>query len=182
MNNSRFSVCFIAVFVALVFADRAHAGTEVKIFTLATGEVLAFPFENGIPKPSQSAWATCSGAGPSIQPENNGYRLAWVVNLAAKTPGGLKGLSRAIVQEVSGKKAVQLFSGKPETTEKGILIIAPAELITRFQYPWLYTADRTILILRVQLERSGAKPDVLIQPVLIGPEVKQQLKDRGYLP
>ena len=54
----------------------------------------------------------------------------------------------------------------------------PGELVSRLAYPWLYYPIGPP-VLRVQLERPGEKPDAL-QP-LIGPDVKKQLQDRGYL-
>jgi hypothetical protein len=173
--------CALA-FLFLCCATVGLAGTEVKTFTLATGEILVFPFEDGVPTPSESTWSTCQGAGPMFEPEGNRIRLSWVVILKAKGPATvLRSVSRVTLQEVSGKTAINLFSGKPEQTEDGLIISAPAELVTRASYPWLYSAGPTIFVLRVQLERPGTKPDVLMQPVLIGADVKKQIKDRGYL-
>ena len=173
--------CALA-FLSLCFSPVGLAGTEIKTFTLATGEVLVFPFEDGIPRPSESVWSTCQSAGPMFEPEGNGIRLAWVIILKAKgSATALRGVSKVTLQEVSGKTATNLFSGKPKQTEDGLIISAPAELVTRSSYPWLYSAEPTIFVLRVQLERAGTKPDVLLQPVLIGSYVKKQIKDRGYL-
>jgi hypothetical protein len=170
------------LFVAMV-ATLGYGQTEVKSFSLATGEVLVFPFEGGVPKPSESRWSVCRGAGPAFVPEGNAYRLSWIVDLQARgSAAALHDISHILLQEVSGKKAETLFEGKPEITADGLLVNAPARLVTRLQYPWLYTNDRTIFVFRVQLERPGAKPDILLQPVLVGPEVKRQLKDKGYLP
>ena len=85
------------------------------------------------------------------------------------------------MQEVSGKEALTLFTGTPKPTKDGLMIYAPGELVTRSAYPWLYEPERTILVIRVELERPGEKPDVLLQPVLIGPDVKKQLQAAGYL-
>jgi hypothetical protein len=153
---------------------------DVQVFTLATGEALSFPFQGGIPMPSESAWAFCRGAGPAFTPDEKGIRLNWVIDLRSKR-SALRDVVSAKVQEVSGKEAVTLFTGAPKATKDGLMIYAPGELVTRSAYPWLYTTDRTILVVRVELERPGDKPDVLLQPVLIGPDVKKQLKDGGYL-
>jgi hypothetical protein len=167
------------VVLAAVAAMAAPPG-EVKVFKLATGEILAFPFEGGIPKTSESAWATCSSAGPAIKPEGDGFRLYWVVGLKSKG-SALQDVVSVKLQEVSGNEAVTLFTGPMKADAYGLIINAPAELITRSTYPWLYSRDRTILVFRVELERPGEKPDVLIQPVLIGKDVKKQLQDKGYV-
>lgn len=169
--------------VMLAATWRGEAQTEVKTFTLATGEILVFTFKNGIPEPSTSVWAVTRGAGPAVEPEGKGFRMNWVVDLLPRRAGGsLANVTSVVLQEVSGKEPIKLFSGPPEHTEDGLLVFAPAQLVTRFSYPWLYSSDPTILVFRLEMTRAGAKPDLLIQPVLIGPEVKKQLKERGYLP
>jgi hypothetical protein len=166
--------------VMAVAAATAAPQRDVQVFTLATGEVLSFPFQGGIPAPSESAWAFCRGAGPAFTPDEKGIRLNWVIDLRSKG-SALRNVANVKVQEVSGKEAVTLFTGAPKPTKDGLMIYAPGELVTRSAYPWLYSPDRTVLVVRVELERPGDKPDVLLQPVLIGPEVKKQLKDGGYL-
>ena len=174
---------FLLILVAIGIGVRASGESEVKVFSLATGETLVFPFQDGVPKPSESEWTICSEAGPSFVPEGFTYRLNWVVVLTPKVSlAALRAVSRVTIQEVSGAKAVTLFAGPPEFTDDSLLISAPAQLVGRQQYPWLYSSSGSTFVLRVQLERPGATPDILLQPVLIGPEVKKQLKDRGYLP
>jgi hypothetical protein len=166
--------------VIAVTASMAVPQRDVQVFKLATGETLSFPFQGGIPVPSESAWAFCRGAGPAFTPDGKDIRLNWVVDLRSKR-SALRDVSSAKVQEVSGNTAVTLFTGAPKVTKDGLMIYAPGELVTRAAYPWLYSPDRTILVFRVELERPGEKPDVLLQPVLIGPDVKKQLQDGGYL-
>jgi len=172
----------IALFL-LIASLPTHARTEVKTFKLATGEILVFTFKDGIPEPSNSALALTRGAGPAFVPEGSGTRLNWVVDLEPRASvAALRNVSRVVLQEVSGKQPIKLFSGVPERTDDGLLVVATGEIVSRSSYPWLYTADRTIVVLRLELIRPGAKSDVLLQPVLIGPEVKKQLRDGGYLP
>jgi hypothetical protein len=169
-------------FLLLIASFNAYAQTEVKTFKLATGELLVFKFKGGIPEPSNSILATTRGAGPAIVPEGAGFRLNWVLDLGPRTSlATLANVARVVLQEVSGKQPIELFSGAPERADDGLLIIAPGELVSRQSYPWLYTADGTIFVFRAELTRPGAKPDILLQPVLIGPEVKKQLRDGGYL-
>ena len=171
-----------ALFI-LIASIPVNAQTEVKTFKLATGEILVFTFKHGIPEPSSSALATTRGAGPAFVQEGSGIRLNWVVDLEPRASvAALRNVSRVVLQEVSGKQPMKLFSGVPERTDSGLLVVAPGELVSRLSYPWLYTTDRTIVVLRLELIRPGAKSDVLLQPVLIGPELKKQLKDGGYLP
>jgi hypothetical protein len=103
-----------------------------------------------------------------------------VVDLRSKG-SALRDVTAVKLQEVSGSEALTLFAGTAKQTQDGLTIYAPGEPVARSAYPWLYSPDRTILVLRVELERPGEKPDVLLQPVLIGPDVKKQLLDRGYL-
>jgi hypothetical protein len=166
--------------VMAVAASAAAPQRNVQVFKLATGEVLAFPFKSGIPIPSESAWAFCLSAGPAFRPEGKDIRLRWVVGLRSKR-SALRDVVGVKLQEVSGNEAVTLFAGEPKKTPDGLIIDAPGELVTRLAYPWLYSPDRTILVLRVELERPGEKPDVLLQPVLIGPDVKKQLQAGGLL-
>jgi hypothetical protein len=153
---------------------------NMQTFTLATGEVLAFPFQSGIPVPSESAWAFCRGAGPAFAPDGKDIRVNWAVDLRSKR-SALRDVTAVKVQEVSGKEVLTLFTGTPKQTKDGLMIYAPGELLTQSTYPWLYTPDRTVLVIRIELERPGEKPDVLLQPVLIGPDVKKQLQAAGYL-
>jgi hypothetical protein len=154
--------------------------SNVQVFKLATGETLAFPFQSGIPTPSESAWAFCRGAGPAFAPDGKDIRLNWVIDLRSKR-SALRDVTAVKMQEVSGKEVLTLFTGTPKPTKDGLMIYAPGEIVTRSAYPWLYEPERTILVIRVELERPGEKPDVLLQPVLIGPDVKKQLQAAGYL-
>ena len=52
--------------------------------------------------------------------------------------------------------------------------------MSREHYPWLYSSEPTLLVLRVTLFKSGEQ-DKVLQPVLIGTDVKRKLKDGGYL-
>lgn len=154
---------------------------DVKVFKLASGEILTFPFVGGIPERSESELAICVSAGPAIKPEGKAFRLSWVIDLRSRG-AALRDVSGVKFQEVSGKDVVTLFTGTPTVNESGMMmIIAPAEIVSRSTYPFLYTRDRTILVLRVELERPGLKPDVLLQPILIGPDVKKKLEKAGYL-
>jgi hypothetical protein len=166
--------------VMAVAASVTAPQRDVQVFKLATGEVLAFPFKGGIPIPSESAWAFCRAAGPAFTPEGKDIRLNWVVDLRSKR-SALREVIGVKLQEVSGNEVLTLFAGAPKMTPDGLMIYAPGEPVTRSAYPWLYSPDRTILVLRAELERRGEKSDVLLQPVLIGPEVKKQLQDGGYL-
>ena len=166
--------------VMAVAASMASPQRDVQVFKLATGEMLSFPFKGGIPLPSESAWAVCRTAGPAFTADGKDIRLVWGVDLQSKR-SALRDVVGVKLQEVSGSEAVTLFTGAPKKSPDGLMIYAPGELVTRTAYPWLYTPDRTVLVLRVELERPGEKPDVLLQPVLIGPDVKKKLQDAGYL-
>jgi len=72
------------------------------------------------------------------------------------------------------------FDGPAEVTDKGITIVAPERIVSREHYPWLYSSEPTLLVLRVTLFKS-AEQDKVLQPVLIGTDVKRKLKDGGYL-
>ncbi|MFN7943529.1 MAG: hypothetical protein U0X73_18190 [Thermoanaerobaculia bacterium] len=158
-------------------------GGEVQTFSLASGEVLVHGFEGGIPLPAESRWSRCLGAGPAIVPEAGKFLLKWTVNLEAKDPPKyLARVTKVTLEEVSGKSVIPIFSGRPSSTADGILIVGDGREISRGTFPWLYTADPSVFVLRVKLEAPDEQPDVLLQPVLIGPEVKKNLKDRGYLP
>ena len=61
------------------------------------------------------------------------------------------------------------------------MIVAPADMVTRSSYPWLYADEPILLIFRVTLTAVDGEIDVLLQPVLIGVEVKKQLRSRGYV-
>jgi hypothetical protein len=161
----------------------ADSSGDMRSLTLATGDSLEHLFKDGIPTPASSKWATVRGAGPTIGPEGDGYRLSWVVDLRPKEGSkGLPKIGKAAVEEVSGKTVVSLFDGPVhDQDDGGVMIIAPAGMVTRSTYAWLYTAEPTLLIFRVTLTAADGETDVLLQPVLIGVEVKNQLKSRGYV-
>lgn len=168
------SMCVVMVVAAMVAPQR-----DVQVLKLATGEVLAFPFPHGIPVPAESAWAVCRGAGPSFTQEAEGIRLGWAVGLGPKSRK-FRDVVSVKLQEVSGSEAVTLFTGPAKVDKDSLMIIAKGEIVSRSTYSWLYSDDRTVLVIRVELERPGEK-DVLNQPVLIGPDVKKKLRDVGYL-
>jgi hypothetical protein len=85
------------------------------------------------------------------------------------------------MQEVAGPTAVSLFDGQPKATDNGLIILAPEHIVSREHYPWLYLSEPTLFVLRVLLFKAGQQ-DKLLQPVIIGTEIKQKLKDGGYLP
>src|SRR5262245_39597711 len=168
------------LFFLLLFTTAA-AAADVRSLKLATGELLVHPFNGGVPLPAESRWTVCQGAGPAFVPEGGQYRLNWSVILKARgSPAQLRGITRATVQEVVGAKAIQIFDGPVEVTDKGITILAPEHIVSREKYPWLYSSEPTLLVLRVTLFKS-AEQDKVLQPVLIGSDVKRKLKDGGYL-
>ena len=169
-------------FFWLLVLTTLAAAAEVRSLKLATGELLVHAFEGGVPLPAESKWTLCKGAGPAFVPEGKQHRINWNVILKAKgSPAQLRDVVRVTVQEVSGAVAVQIFDGPPKATDEGLIILAPAQIVSREQYPWLYSSEPTLLVFRVTLFKA-AEQDRLLQPVLIGTEIKRQLKDGGYLP
>jgi hypothetical protein len=167
--------------VCLLLLTTVAAAADVRSLKLATGELLVHPFERGVPLPAESKWTVCQGAGPAFVPEGGQYRLNWSIILKPRgSPAQLRGITRVTVQEVVGAKAMQIFDGPAEVTDKGITIIAPEHIVSRERYPWLYSSEPTLLVLRVSLFKAGEQ-DKLLQPVLIGTDVKRKLKDGGYL-
>ena len=165
---------------ANVTAASAATANEIKPLKLATGELLVHAFKDGMPLPSESKWMLCSGAGPSFFPEGGGYRLNWVVHL--KDKGALakaREIVRVRVQEVSGAVAVPLYDGPPQAAESGLMIIAPENIVSRENYPWLYTPESTLVVLRVTLHTADGEQDKLLQPVLIGNVGKRNLRAQG---
>ena len=136
-----------------------------------------------MPLPAESKWSTCQGAGPAFVPEAGGNRLNWNVIVKAKgSPAQLRDINRATVQEVSGATALPIFDDTPKSTDTGgLIILAPAQIVSREHYPWLYTPEPTLLC-PSSLLFKGAQQDKLLQPVVIGTQVKQKLKEGGYLP
>ena len=128
----------MSMLVLLAVATLTGASQRnVQTLKLATGEMLSFPFQSGIPTPSESAWAFCRGAGPAFAPDGKDIRLNWVVDLRLKR-SALRDVSAVKVQEVSGPEVLTLFTGTPKPTKDGLMIYAPGELVTRSAYPWLY--------------------------------------------
>ena len=85
------------------------------------------------------------------------------------------------MQEV-GPTAVPIFDDAPKLTDSsGLIILAPAQVVSREHYLWLYTPEPTLLVFRVLLFK-GRQQDKLLQPVVIGTQIKQKLKEGGYLP
>lgn len=168
------------LFFLLLFTTAA-AASDVRSLKLATGELLVHPFNGGVPLPAESKWTVCQGAGPAFVPEGTQFRMNWSIILKPKgSPAQLRGLVRVAVQEVAGAKAIQIFDGPAEVTDKGLTIVAPEHIVSREHYPWLYSSEPTLLVLRVSLFKA-AEQDKLLQPVLIGTDVKRQLKAGGYL-
>ena len=168
--------------ICLLFFIAFVAAAEVRSIKLATGELLVHPFNDGVPLPAESEWSLCQGAGPALVPEDGRYRLNWNVILKAKGASGrLRDVVRATMQEVAGPSAVLFFDGQPKPTDDGLIILAPAQTVSRVHYPWLYSSEPTLFVLRVLLFKAGQQ-DKLLQPVVIGTEIKQKLKDGGYLP
>jgi hypothetical protein len=168
-------ICLLA-FIAFV------AAAEVRSIKVATGELLVHPFNGGVPLPAESEWSLCQGAGPAFVPEDGRYRINWNVILKAKgSVAQLRDVARATMQEVAGPTAVPLFDGQPKATDNGIIILAPEHIVSREHYPWLYSSEPTLLVLRVLLFKAGQQ-DKLLQPVVIGTEIKRKLKEGGYLP
>lgn len=165
---------------ASVTSVSAETANEIRPLKLATGEVLVHAFKDGMPLPSESKWTLCSGAGPSFVPEGGGYRLDWVVHL--KDKGALakaREIVRVRIQEVSGKVAVPLYDGPPKATERGLIVIAPGNIASRENYPWLYTPEATLVVLRVTLHTANGEQDKLLQPVVIGTVGKRNLRANG---
>jgi hypothetical protein len=169
------------ILLFLLLFTSAAAAADVRPLKLATGELLVHAFQGGVPLPAESRWTICQNAGPTFVPEGGQYRLHWSIILKPRgSSAQLRGITRVTMQEVVGSKAVQIFDGRAEVTDKGIVLMAPEHLVSRERYPWLYSSEPTLLVLRVSLFRAGEQ-DTLLQPVLIGTGVKRTLKDGGYL-
>jgi len=172
----------IKTLIFLLFLATFAAAAEVKSLKLATGELLVHAFEGGVPLPAESKWTLCQGAGPAFVPEGRQHRINWSVTLKAKgSTAQLRDVVRATVQEVSGETAVPIFDGPPQATDTGLMIIAPEHIVSRDQYPRLYSSEPALFVFRVILSKA-TEQDKLLQPVLIGIEIKQRLKAGGYLP
>jgi hypothetical protein len=169
------------LFCLLALTTPVAAAAEVRPLKLATGEFLVHAFAGGVPLPAESRWAVAQGAGPAFVPENGRHRLSWNVILKAKGSAELRDVVRVTVQEVSGATAVNIFDGPPKPTDNGLLVLAPEHIVSRGHYPWLYDPGPTLLVFRVTLLKA-TEQDKLLQPVLIGADVKRQLRDGGYLP
>jgi hypothetical protein len=171
----------LSLFCLLLLTTLAVAA-EIKTFKLATGEVLVHAFEKGIPLPSDSKWAIVTGAGPLFTPKGKETHISWSVFLKPKgAPAQLRDVARATVEEVSGKNAVTIFDGVPRDAETRLMMLSADEVVTRERFPWLYTAEPSMFVFRVILFK-GKEQDKLLQPVLIGADIKKKLKDGGYLP
>jgi hypothetical protein len=72
-------------------------------------------------------------------------------------------ITRVRVQKVSGKVAVPLYDGPPPASEGGLMIIAPGSIASRENYPWLYTPNNTLVVLRVTLHTADGEQDKLLQ-------------------
>jgi hypothetical protein len=59
------------------------------------------------------------------------------------------------------------------------MIIAPENIVSRENYPWLYSPESTLVVLRVTLYTANGEQDKLLQPVLIGTEGKRNLRAHG---
>jgi hypothetical protein len=59
------------------------------------------------------------------------------------------------------------------------MIIAPENIVSRENYPWLYTPDNTLVVLRVTLHTADGEQDKLLQPVVIGTVGKRNLRAQG---
>src|SRR5262245_50341570 len=169
------------ILICLLLFTTAAMAADVRPLKLATGELLVHAFDGRVPLPAESRWTRCQGAGPAFVPEGAQFRLNWSIILKSKgAPAQLRGIDRMSVQEVSGAKAIQIFDGRAEVTDNGLVILAPEHIVSRDHYPWLYSPEATLLVLRVTLFRDGEQ-DKLLQPVLIGADVKRKLRDGGYL-
>lgn len=167
--------------VVLMLLPPFAAATELRSLKVATGELVVHPFEGDVPVPAESRWSVCQGAGPAFVPEGKGHRLNWNVMLKARGPL-LGSVTRVTLEDVSGATAMPLFDGPPQpTSDGGLLVVAPGEIVSRASYPWLYAQGPTLLVLRVTLHMAQDH-DKLFQPVLIGADVKRKLRDGGYLP
>jgi hypothetical protein len=171
----------------LLLLTAPAAASEIKTFKLATGEVLVHAFKDGIPLPSDSKWAVCTGAGPSFVPEGKGeskrYKVDWNIFLKARgSPASLRDVARVTLEEVSGKSAIAFYDGPlPQANGDIHIVTAPGKFVSRDDYPWLYSPESTLFVFRVMLFK-GKEQDKLFQPVLIGASAKRQIKDAGVLP
>jgi len=169
------------VLLCLLLSTTFVVAAEVRSLKLATGELLVHAFEGGVPLPAESKWTMCQGAGPTFVPEGRQFRMNWSIILKPKeSPAQVRGIVRVRVQEVAGAKPIPIFDGPVEVTDKGLTIVAPEHIVSREHYPWLYSSEPTLLVLLVSMYKA-AEQDKLLQPVLIGREVKKQLKAGGYL-
>jgi hypothetical protein len=173
-------VVTLAAFLVVTAVVRAET-SKVRMITLATGETVAFVFHGETPRPAETTIVACRRAGPEIFKEKDQNRFNWAFELGPRPGVDLSKVTRVTLEEVSGTSVVPLFSGAPSFENGTLMIIAPGEIVSRSQYPWLYTQEPSLFVFRIQVELPGRQPDVLLQPLLVSAKTKQDLKDTGFL-
>jgi hypothetical protein len=152
--------------------------SEIRTLKLAGNTLLVHPFEGDVPLPWESDWSVCTSAGPAFVPEDKSIRVHWIVFLEPKAGRSeLWNVESVLMDEVSGESEVSLFRGAPLRREGSLMIDAPGQLLAREIHGWAYDPKPSLFVLRLRLIAKSGKEDLVMQPVYLGTEVKQQLAE-----
>ncbi len=131
-------------------------------------------FEGGVPGPAESASATVTSAGPAFIPRESGLVLRWIFSLKPRdSQQFLEGVVRVSVEDVTGQGVIPVIESAPQFKNGQLFATSGETPFSREAFPWMFTNDRTLFVFRIRLDGDGS--ETLLQPVLVGPEVKQQV-------
>ncbi|HEX9163173.1 MAG TPA: hypothetical protein VF980_15820 [Thermoanaerobaculia bacterium] len=153
----------------------------LRRLSISGGRFAIRAFVEDVPIPAEGELATVLDAGPAFIRDGDHVRLKWIAHLAPNSPAAFSNVKRVKLEDVSGKEAVVLAESEFRRPTTEATIEGTAHAVTPQNYPWLYSSEATILVLRITLYQSTGSPEVLIQPVLIGAVVKRKLRSAGYL-
>ena len=155
---------------------------RVKTIKLATGESKPFVFRGRSPESVQSETLAFRRGGPELTRDGGVPRMGWAFEIDGRRAGSVGPLKKVVVDEVSGSEVRPIFSGMPDVDKEIVGIYVTADPVSKEKYPWLYEGRPTTFVFRFRFEREGQDAETLYQPIVVAPDVKQDLKQMGYLP
>lgn len=131
-------------------------------------------FKDDVPVPAHSDSVQVASAGPIFVPASGSIGLRWLVIIEPRGSGSsLSKVARVEVEDISGDAPLPLIDSPADLREGSLFAQSPATPFTRSAFPWMFTDTPSLFVLRITLH--GEKDEVLLQPVLIGTEVKQRV-------
>ena len=79
-----------------------------------------------------------------------------------------------MVEDITGDSAALIADAAPDRTDGNLTVVTNGDSLTPESYPWVFTTEPNMVVLRISLISKRGETEILLQPVIVQPVFKQQ--------